>query len=125
MRALSFVIAAICLSTTAQAQTRLPEASSSEVQVVTYVDLDPAQAAGGSSLLMKQVQAEARAAGYRVAFLINEDGRPNHYMIVESWRSLRNLHAFRNSDSYRRFRGELQPMLASPLDERAGHQMAP
>lgn len=125
MKTLSIVFAGICLFATAHAQTPLPDASTSEVQLVIYVDLEPAQAAGGSSLLVKQLQAEGRDVGCRVAFLIKEDGRPNHFMIVERWSSIENLNAFRNSDPYRRFRNALQPMLASPLDERAGHQVAP
>ncbi len=125
MRALSVVIVETFLFATAQAQTPLPDPSINEVQIVTYVDLEPAQAASGSSLLVKQVQAEGRTVGCRVAFLIIEDGRPNHFIIVERWSTSQDLNALRNLDSYKHFRSELQPMLASPLDERAGHQIAP
>ena len=125
MTTLLVVIAGICLFTAARAQIPLPDASTSEVQVVTYVDLEPAQAAVGSSLLVKQVQAEGRDVGCRIAFLIKEDGRPNHFIIVERWSTLRDLNTLHNSEPYSHFRSELQPMLASPLDERAGHQVAP
>ena len=44
--------------------------------------------------------AERQNVGCRVAFLIKEDGRPNHYLIVERWSPIGDLNALRNSDSY-------------------------
>lgn len=109
----------------ADAQTPSLDPSVDEVQVVIYVDLEPGRATNGSALLVEQVKAEARTEGCRGAFLIKEDGRPNHFIVVERWRASDDLNALRNSGMYNRFRTQLQPTLASPLDERVGHQTAP
>ena len=125
MKRVFFLLIVCGLVDATSAQTPSPQSAVTEVQVVTYVDLKPAQATSGYSLLVKQTRLEARDAGCRVARLIQEQGRPNHYMVVETWRRAVALDARNDSESYRRFRSELQPLLASPLDERVGRQIAP
>ena len=125
MKPFFFLLIVCGLVSTTPAQTSSPQSAATEVQVVTYVDLEPVQATIGYSLLVKQIRSEARNAGCRVARLIQEQGRPNHFMVVETWRRAVDLDARNDSESYRRFRSGLQPLLASPLDERVGRQIAP
>ena len=107
------------------AQMALPEPAVDEVHVVTYIDLEPGSATRRLSLLMKETKSEARSTGCRVAVLIREDGKPNHFLIVERWHAESDRDVVHNSDLYKRFQTDLQPMLASPLDERTGRQVAP
>ena len=126
MRSLSSVASILVFcAAVANAQTFAAPSLMDAVQVVTYVDLSPERAEIASSLLTKQVQQERRNSGCTTVVLLEENGRPNHFVLIESWRSVRDLDIMRNSDSYKRFRSELQPSLASPLDERRGHQVAP
>lgn len=126
MRSLSSVASILVFwAAVAHAQTSAPASLVDAVQVVTYVDLSPERAESASSLLIKQVQQERRSSGCTTVVLLEENGRHNHLVLIERWRSARDLDIMRNSDSYKRFRSELQPSLASPLDERMGHQIAP
>ena len=120
-----FVIFGCFLVMRTQAQSASANRLNGEVQVVNYVDMELAKAKSGSSLLAQQVLSDERTAGCRGAFLIQEEGRPNHFILVERWRTARDLDALFNSHSYLRFRGDLQPLLASPLDTRVGQQIAP
>ena len=125
MRSLSSILIVLSLSATAGAQVSAPAPLIYAVQVVTYIDLEPTQAGSASSLLVKQVQEEQRNAGCITVVLIEENGRPNHFLLIERWRTARDLNTVRNSATYKQFRSDLQPSLASPLDERMGHQVAP
>ena len=125
MRSLSDILIVLSLSATAGAQGSAPAPLINAVQVVTYIDLEPAEAGSASSLLIKQVQEEQRNAGCITIVLIEEDGRRNHFVLIERWRTARDLDTVRNGIPYKRFRSDLQPSLASPLDERIGHQVAP
>ena len=100
-------------------------ASTVESHVVIYVDLDPTNSAGGTSLLVKEALIARREPGCMESVLVREEGRPNHLMLVEVWRSAEELSAFRSGAQYKRFRSDLLPTLASPFDERIGQQIAP
>ena len=125
MRSLTSVLIVLSLSVIAGAQMSTPAALDTAVQVVTYIDLEPTQAGSASSLLVKQVQEEQRNAGCITVALIEENGRPNHFVLIERWRTASDLNTVRNSVTYKQFRINLQPSLASPLDDRMGHQVAP
>ena len=125
MRSLSTVLIVLSLSAIAGAQMSPPAPLNNAVQVVTYIDLEPTQAGSASSLLIKQVQEEQRNADCITVVLIEETGRPNHFVLIERWRTARDLDTVGNSATYKRFRTDLLPSLASPLDERMGHQVAP
>ncbi len=119
----SLAIAVASAMTPAQGSS--PASADVEINVVIYVDLDPAQASHGLSLLETEAEAETHSTGCLRAILIRESGRPNHLMLIETWRSSRNLDLLKHSERYKHFRDALQPMLASPLDERVGLQIAP
>ena len=100
-------------------------ASTVESHVVIYVDLDPTNSAGGMALLVKEALIAKREPGCMESILIREEGRRNHLMLVEVWRSAEELSAYRSGAQYKRFRSDLLPTLASPFDERIGQQIAP
>ena len=110
---------------TLAAQTPAPSAAALSVHVVTYLDLLPAQAEPGRLLLVHEVQAERAQPGCLSAELLQEDGRLNHFMIVESWREVTALDGYHAAREYLQFRATLQPSLASPFDERRGRELVP
>ena len=95
------------------------------VQIVTYLDLLPAQADPGRALLVRQVQAQQTFPGCLSARLVQEEGRANHFMLVESWRDAAVLDTCRATREYLQFRRDSPPARASPLDERRGRQIVP
>jgi hypothetical protein len=125
MRSLSSVVIVLGLSAIVGAQTSAPAPLINAVQVVTYIHLAPEQAGGASSLLVREVQEEQRTSGYITVVLTEENGRHNHPVLVDRWSAASDLNILWKSDSCKRVRSDLQRKLASPLDERMGHQIAP
>ena len=114
----------LCTATLAAQEPASPKQEAA-VHVVTYLDLLPDQADPGRLLLIHAVQTQQKQSGCLSAELLQEQGRANHFMLVEAWRDPAALEGWHASGDYRQFRASLQPALASPLDERRGHQIVP
>ncbi len=106
------------------AQTSAPVSSVAEVYIIGYMDLDPTRAADGATLLVEETLTVKRAAGCVEVHLVKEQGRPNDLILIEIWQSAVEWNAFRSGAQYKHFRDQLQPMLASPYDQRIGKQIA-
>lgn len=102
------------------AQTSAPPSNVAEVYVVGCMDLDPTRSAEGTTLLVDESLVVKRAPGCVEVHLVKEQGRPNHLISIEVWQSTVEMNAFRSGAPYKHFRDQLQPMLASPYDERMG-----
>ena len=113
-----------CAATLAAQEPTAPT-SNIAIQVVTYLDLLPAQAERGRVLLVRQAQAQQALPGCMSAKLWQEQGRPNHWMFVETWSDPAALDTYHATGAYLRFRTDLQPTVASPFDERRGKQVVP
>ncbi len=105
------------------AQTSASLPSAAEVYVVGYMDLDPTRSADGTTLLAEEALAAKRVPGCVEILLVKEQGRPNHFIFIEIWRSATEWNAFRGGAQYKHLRDQLQPMFASPYDERTGQQI--
>jgi quinol monooxygenase YgiN len=86
--------------------------------IVTYVEAGPAEAQKAAALIKKQAAAARQAAGNIQAEALQENGRRNHFVLLEVWqdRAARDAHA--KSAGTAAFRKALQPLLHSPYDER-------
>jgi quinol monooxygenase YgiN len=90
------------------------------VYVVTHVDL----AANGERLaaatkVLREFAAESRHDPGNIRFeLLVQDGRLNHFTIVEVWQTREAFEAHSSADHTRRFREQIQPVMGSPFDER-------
>ena len=95
-----------------------------KVYVVTHVDVTPDFSAATAKLL-QQYGAESRKdpGAVRIEVLV-QDGRPNHFTVVEVWQSRDAFEAHSALAHTKRSREKLQPMLGSPFDERL-HSMLP
>ena len=86
--------------------------------IVTYVEAGPAEAQKAAALIKKQTAATRQEPGNIRAEALQENGRKNHFVVLEVWqdRAARDAHA--KSPGTVAFRKALQPMLHSPYDER-------
>ena len=89
--------------------------------VVTHVDIGPAP--GGSSqvdpgAMLKQLAESSRKETGNLRFDVWQGDRRNHFTIVEAWRDRRAADAHASAMRAKQYRGQLQPMAGSPLDER-------
>ena len=125
VKSASFIVSVFLGASMLAAQVPAPSAADVAVHAVTYLDLLPAQAEPGRLLLVHEVQAERSQPGCLSAELLQEHGRPNHFMIVETWRDVTALDAYHAAREYLELRGTLQPSLASPFDERRGRELVP
>ena len=89
------------------------------VYAVAIVDLYPDKAATGAGVLQGYAAAAARRPGCLEARLIREQAPlSNHFVLLTTWRSEAEREADQRDPATRRFRDALQPLTASPVDER-------
>jgi quinol monooxygenase YgiN len=98
----------------------------SNVYVVIHVDIagTPAMVADATRLL-RELSADSRKDPGVVRFeLLIQDGRLNHFTIVEVWQTREAFEAHAAAEHTKRFREKIQPLLGSPFDERL-HALVP
>jgi quinol monooxygenase YgiN len=85
---------------------------------VIHVDARPADTRTAVVLLDGFRRSSLRDPGVKGFELFQEIGHPNHFTLVEKWLDEKAYEAHNLAKCTRRFRDQLQPMLASPFDER-------
>jgi quinol monooxygenase YgiN len=108
----------------AGAQPAAPGAASQRIYVVTHIDVLPDYAAKTGKLLQQYAADSRKDAGIVRFEVMVQDGRPNHFTIVEVWRSRAAFEAHTALDHTKRYREQLFPFLGSPYDERL-HALVP
>jgi quinol monooxygenase YgiN len=114
---------ALCGLILASAAAQIP---GKNVYVVTHLDIagTPAIVAEATNPL-KEFSADSQKDPGVVRFeLLLQDGRLNHFTIVEVWQSRDAFEAHAGAGHTKRFREKIQPMLGSPFDERL-HSLLP
>src|SRR5438094_7486887 len=94
--------------------------AAAQTYVVIHVDIagTPAIVAEATRLL-KEFSADSQKDPGVVRFeLLIQDGRLNHFTIVEVWQTREAFETHSGSEHTKRFREKIQPMLGSPFDER-------
>jgi len=90
------------------------------VYVVTHVDL----ATNGDRLaaatkVLEEFAAESQKDPGNIRFeLLVQDGRLNHFTIIEVWQTREAFEAHSSAEHTKRFREKIQPVMGSPFDER-------
>ena len=111
---------AVLAATVAPAARAQQAAANKNVYVVTHVDL----ATNGERLaeatkLLREFSAESKKDPGNIRFeLMVQDGRLNHFTIVEIWQTREAFEAHSAADHTKRFRETIQPVMGSPFDER-------
>jgi quinol monooxygenase YgiN len=90
----------------------------SAVFEVTYVEADPASEPAAVALLKKHRDVGRQEPGNVGLAVLQQDGRPGHFVILESWRDQAAFDRHAVSDATRGFLDALQALLVSPADQR-------
>jgi quinol monooxygenase YgiN len=88
------------------------------IVTVIHVDARPADTRPAELLLDGFRRSSLRDTGAKGFELLQEIGHPNHFTLVEKWLDEKAYEAHNLARHTRHFRDQLQPMLASPFDER-------
>jgi quinol monooxygenase YgiN len=90
------------------------------VYVVTHVDIaGTPEVVAEATRLLREFSADSKKDRGVVRFeLLIQDGRLNHFTIVEVWQTRDAFEAHSSAEHTKRFREKIQPMLGSPFDER-------
>jgi quinol monooxygenase YgiN len=99
---------------------QISEAQPPEELVVTviHVDARPTDTQSAVTLLDGFRKDSLRDPGVKAFEVLQEIGHPNHFTLVEKWLDQKAYEEHNLAEHTLHFRDELQPMLASPFDER-------
>lgn len=95
-----------------------PARAATPVYVVINIDVAPDRAAEGRAALIEEGRLSRHDAGFISWKLLQRTDRDNHFVIVEAWSSEADFDKHVEIDHARAARQKLQPILASPYDER-------
>ncbi len=102
-----------------KASTQPPSTDASQnVFIVTHIDVMPNFSDDANKAIQKYAADSRKEAGAASVEGLVQDGRPNHFTIVEVWQSRAAFEAHSGQAHVREFREALQPMLGAPFDER-------
>ena len=96
----------------------MPSVVDEQIYVVTHVDIMPNHTAAGAKLLGDYGARSRKDPGVLRFEILREPARPNHFTIVSVWADQAAFEGHLIAEHTRKFRGELQPLLGSPFDER-------
>jgi quinol monooxygenase YgiN len=102
----------------ASAQTPASKDSGKPVYIVTYIDVTPNNVPETTKQLQQLAADSLKDRGAIRFEILQQDGRPNHLVILEAWQNRQMFEAHNSAAHTRLFREKLFPMLGSPYDER-------
>lgn len=108
----------------AYAQKAASADTSKYVYIVTHIDVTPNFSDGANKAIQKYAADSRKDKGAITIEGLVQDGRTNHFTIVEVWQSREAFEAHAGLAHSREFREALHPMLGAPFDERL-HQPIP
>ena len=96
----------------------LGDEASRPVVTVIHIDAAPEFTQSAITLLTGFRRDSLRDPGAKTFQVLQELDRANHFTLVEEWRTQKDYENHNLEAHTRHFRDQLQPMLASPFDER-------
>ena len=96
----------------------LGDETSRPVVTVIHIDAAPESTQTAITLLTGFRRDSLRDTGAKTFQVLQELDRPNHFTLVEEWSTQKDYENHNLEAHTRHFRDQLQPMLASPFDER-------
>jgi quinol monooxygenase YgiN len=118
---LAFIQSACAQKASTQAQ---GTDASKNVVIVTHIDVIPTFSDGAKKAIQKYAADSRKGKGAVSVQGLVQDGRPNHFTIVEIWQTREAFESHSGQPHAREFRETLQPMLGAPFDERL-HEVIP
>jgi quinol monooxygenase YgiN len=107
------------LAMTALGVTASAHAADTAFHTVTYVEVVAPSAAGAATLLRQYRDASSKDEGNLRFEVLQRIDRPGQFTVVAAWRDDKAFEAHRAGAAARQLREGLQPLLASPNDERS------
>ena len=91
------------------------------VTVMTYIDAIPDQFVPQNEekarVLLRKMNADTQGEPGLISFtILRETGRPNHFALLEVWKSEADFARHLAATHTRQFRDALQPLIGSPYD---------
>jgi quinol monooxygenase YgiN len=114
---LGLALSALCMTQAAHAADPL-------FYTATYVEVVAPAAAGGSALLRQYRDASRGDPGTIRLDVLQRIDRPAHFAILATWKDRKAFEAHAAAVPARELRDKLQPVLASPNDERSHHGLS-
>jgi len=96
-------------------------AQGARLYIVTHVDAEPNFTKDAMQLLENFAADSRKDSGAERIEILQENGRPNHFTVVEVWNSQHAYETHLALSHTKQFRAKLLPMLGSPFDERLHH----
>ena len=93
------------------------------VYALTHVDVFPMHKDQAIELVKTRAEAARNDNGNLRYDVVQWDGHPNHFTLVEVWENSKAFEAHESAEHTKDFRAKLQPLLGSPFDERLHHTM--
>jgi len=107
-------VAALMIGMNAAAQAQDP----GTIYVVTYVDVQPPAKAKAAALIAAFRDASRKDEGNLRAEAVERASRPGQFAVLTAWKDQKALDAHAASAHAKAFRDGIQPLRASPLDDR-------
>jgi quinol monooxygenase YgiN len=98
--------------------TRVDDARETAVYVVAYLEVMPPSTAEAAALLRQYRAASRTDEGYGYFEVLQQRDRPGHFAIVQVWQDQQAFDTHAMASHTRQCRERLQPLCASPYDER-------
>ena len=92
-----------------------------KLYIITHVDAEPNFTRDAMTALQTFAADSRKDPGAVSMEILEENGRPNHFTIVEVWQSQKAYESHLGLAHCKQFRAKLLPMLGSPFDERLHH----
>jgi quinol monooxygenase YgiN len=94
------------------------QSTGENVYVVSHIDVTPDHSAETAKLLKGFAADSLKDSGVVRFEVMVQDGRTNHFTVVEVWRNRQAFEAHSALDHTKKFREQMHSYLGSPYDER-------
>ena len=91
---------------------------SNAVYVLTHVDVFPAGKDDTAAMIKQLTEDSPKDAGSQRFDAVIQDGRPNHFHLIEAWADRKSREAHAAADHTKNFRAKLVPFEGALYDER-------
>lgn len=102
----------------AQAPATAAPANAGDVYAVSYVEVATSNARSASTLLKEYRDASRADAGHVGIEVLQQSGRPDHFVVLEAWQSQQAFDTHRTAAHTQTLLDRLQPLRVSPVDQR-------
>lgn len=100
-----------------------PAHAQNAIYLATYVEAVPASVEAGRALLRQYREASRREAGNQRFELLQEIGRANRFVLLETWSDQSVLDAHKKAAHTTQFSDRIASILSSPNDERVNNPL--